>query len=442
MNETIVALATPPFKSALAVIRISGDDAFDIVSKIFTKDIRNITKRTSFIGKIIDGNEVVDEVVLLAYKSPASFTGEDLVEIISHGSSLITNQIIELVISKGARYAVNGEFSSRAFLHNKVDLIQAEAINDVINATSKEAKKLSLLSLDGSTSKLIYPIKTKLADLMSLIEVNIDYPEYEDIEVAGKSQVEETTTYLIDVIDDLVKSGEKGKIVKDGLKVAIVGRPNVGKSSLLNALLNEDKAIVSDIEGTTRDIVEGDVFLDGLTLHLLDTAGIRESQDMIEGIGVSKAKKSILEAEFVLLVIDAKEGITKEDKEIIDIIGEKDHLIIYNKGDLLTEKDDDKIYISAINKDISILVNKIKEYFSLDEQVFSKPSLNNVRQIGLLKSIKENLIIARNDALNDIPLDIVEVSLLSAYRNVLDLLGEDNKIDLSKEIFSRFCVGK
>lgn len=442
MNETIVALATAPFKSALAVIRISGDDAFSIVSQIFTKDITQINKRTSFVGKIIDNNETVDEVVLLAYKGPNSFTGEDLVEIICHGSNLISNQIIELIISKGARYAVNGEFSSRAFLHNKVDLIQAEAINDVINATSKEAKKLSLMSLDGSTSKLLYPIKTRLADLMSLIEVNIDYPEYEDIEVAGKEKVDEITTSLINLIDDLVKQGEKGKIVKDGLKVAIVGRPNVGKSSLLNALLNEDKAIVSDIEGTTRDVVEGDVNINGLTLHLLDTAGIRESDNKIEGIGVNKAKKVIEEAEFILVVVDALKGINKEDEEIIKIVGDKDHLIIYNKSDLLNELDDEKIYISAINKDIKILIDKIKQYFSLDDKVFTTPSLNNARQIGLLKSIKENLIIARDDANNNVPLDLVEVSLLSAYKNILDILGEDNKIDLSKEIFSRFCVGK
>lgn len=442
MNETIVALATPPFKSALAVIRVSGDDSFDIVSKIFTKDITKISKRTSFVGKIIDDKEVVDEVVIIAYKSPNSFTGEDLVEIMCHGSNLISGQIIELIISKGARYALNGEFSSRAFLHNKLDLIQAEAINDVINATSKEAKKLSLLSLDGSTSSLLYPIKTKLADLMSLIEVNIDYPEYEDIEVAGKEQVNEITSSLISLIDDLLKQGEKGKIVKDGLKVAIVGRPNVGKSSLLNALLNEEKAIVSEIEGTTRDIVEGDVNINGLTLHLLDTAGIRESENKIEDIGIKKAKDSISLAEFVLVIIDAYIGITKEDEEIINLVKDKDHLIIYNKSDLITDKDDDKLYISAINKDINILINKIKEYFSLDEKVYVTPSFNNVRQIGLLKSIKENLIKARSDANNDVPLDLVEVSLLSAYKNILDLLGEDNKIDLSKEIFSRFCVGK
>lgn len=442
MNETIVALATPPFKSALAVIRVSGDDSFDIVSKIFTKDITKISKRTSFIGKIIDDKEVVDEVVIIAYKSPNSFTGEDLVEIMCHGSNLISGQIIELIISKGARYAINGEFSSRAFLHNKLDLIQAEAINDVINATSKEAKKLSLLSLDGSTSSLLYPIKTKLADLMSLIEVNIDYPEYEDIEVAGKEQVDETASSLISLIEDLLKQGEKGKIVKDGLKVAIVGRPNVGKSSLLNALLNEEKAIVSEIEGTTRDIVEGDVNINGLTLHLLDTAGIRESENKIEDIGIKKAKDSISLSEFVLVIIDAYIGITKEDEEIIDLVKDKDHLIIYNKSDLITDKDDDKLYISAINKDINILINKIKEYFSLDEKVYVTPSFNNVRQIGLLKSIKENLIKARSDANNDVPLDLVEVSLLSAYKNILDLLGEDNKIDLSKEIFSRFCVGK
>ena len=267
--ETIVALATAPIKSALAIIRVSGDDAFELVSKCFSKDIRDIKERTLLFGNIVDNKKVIDEVVLAIYKGPKSFTGEDLVEIMCHGSMLIANEIIELLLSKGARYATNGEYSSRAFLNGRIDLIQAEAINDVINASSKEAKELSILSLKGKTSELILPIKKRIADVLSLIEVNIDYPEYEDIEVANKNHVISLVDELVPQINSLVESGEKGLIIKEGIKVALVGKPNVGKSSLLNALLGESKAIVTDIAGTTRDVVEGEINLNGVVLHLI-----------------------------------------------------------------------------------------------------------------------------------------------------------------------------
>ena len=261
MFETIVALATAPLKSALHIIRVSGDDCFDIVSKCFSKDIRDIKERTLLVGHILDGEKIVDEVVVAIYKGPKSFTGEDLVEIICHGSVLIANEIISLLLSKGARLATNGEYTSRAFLHERIDLVQAEAINDVINATTKEAKELSMLSLKGETSKLILPLKKRIADILSLIEVNIDYPEYEDIEVANKDNVISIVDELVPQIDKLVSEGEKGLIIKEGIKVSLVGKPNVGKSSLLNALLGESKAIVTDIAGTTRDIVEGEINL-------------------------------------------------------------------------------------------------------------------------------------------------------------------------------------
>ena len=259
MFETIVALTTPPMKSALAVIRLSGDGCFEVVSKSFSKSLLGLEKRNIFVGSIVDRDKVIDEVVLLAYKGPKSFTGEDSVEIICHGSMLVANEIIKCLISNGARLATNGEFSSRAFLHNKIDLIQAEAINDLINASTVEAKDLSLLSLDGKTSNLIEPIKKEIADIIALIEVNIDYPEYEDIEVANKEKIVKSCDDIIQKIDVLIKDGNKAKLVHDGINVAIVGKPNVGKSSLLNALSNEEKAIVTDIAGTTRDIVENDI---------------------------------------------------------------------------------------------------------------------------------------------------------------------------------------
>lgn len=440
--ETIVALATPPMKSALAIIRVSGDDCFEIVSKVFSKDITRTEKKTIYVGNIVDNDKIIDEVVLLAYKGPKTFTGEDLVEIISHGSVLIANEIIELLISKGARMATNGEYSSRAFLNGKIDLIQAEAINDVINATSKEAKSLSILSLKGNTSNLVLPIKKRLADIISLIEVNIDYPEYEDIEVANKDTIISFVDELVPQLEKLTKSGEEGLIIKEGVKVALVGKPNVGKSSLLNALLGEEKAIVTDIAGTTRDIVEGDINLKGITLHLLDTAGIREVDDKVESIGVSKSIKSIEAADLVLVLLDSTKELDDEDKNIINMASKKPHIIINNKKDIALFKDREGLYISAMNNDVDALRNEIFNVLGISEEAFVTPSLNNSRQIALLKRAKNSLIKAKEDINNDLSIDLVSVSLLDAYQSILEILGENNQLDLSKEIFSRFCVGK
>ena len=441
MFETIVALATPPLKSALAIIRVSGDDCFDVVSKCFSKDIRGIDKRTLLTGEIINDNVVIDQVVIAVYKGPKSFTGEDLVEIICHGSMLIANQIIETLIKCGGRLATNGEYSSRAFLHGKIDLIQAESINDVINATTKEAKQLSIQSLKGEVSKLVTPIKTKIADLIALIEVNIDFPEYEDIEVANKELIVKSINEVVPNIEKLVADGHKAKIIKDGIKVAIVGKPNVGKSSLLNALVGEDKAIVTDIAGTTRDIVEGEVNLNGVVLHLLDTAGIRDVDDKVESIGVDRAKKSIDEAELIIVVLDGSKELEDEDKEILALTEGRNRIIVYNKQDI-ANPEIKGIMISALNKNIQPLVDEIYRVVGLDEQSFKQPALNNARQLGLLEKAREALLKAKEDAENDLTVDLISISLMEAYNAILEILGEANQTDLSKEIFSRFCVGK
>ena len=440
--ETIVALATPPMKSALAIIRVSGDDAFEIVSKCSNKDLTQITKRTLLIANIIDNGKEIDEVVLAVYKGPKSFTGENLVEIICHGSMLIANQIIGLLISKGARMAVNGEFSSRAFLNQKIDLIQAEAINDVINATTIEAKNLSILSLNGETSSLISPIKTRLADILSLIEVNIDYPEYEDIEVANKNTIINVIDEIVPQIQTLIKNGNQGKIIKEGIKVAIVGKPNVGKSSLLNALLGESKAIVTDIAGTTRDVVEGEVNLNGIVLKLLDTAGIRHSDDYVESIGVDKSIKTIEEADLVIVVLDASKELDDEDRQILELSSNKKRIIVYNKLDLSNNINKDNIYISALNGDLSSLIDAIYQELGIESNAFTTPSLNNTRQLGLLKKAEESLLKAKEDAEQDLSIDLIAVSLYDAYTAILEILGEANQLDISREIFSRFCVGK
>jgi tRNA modification GTPase len=440
MLEPIVALATPPLKSALAVIRISGDGCFDIVSKMFSRKIDLEGKNKIFVGDILDNDELVDEVVLLAYKGPYSFTGEDSIEIICHGSMIIANQIVSLCIKNGCRYALNGEYTNRAFLNKKLDLIEAEAVNDVINATSIEAKKLSLMSLKGQTSNLVEPIRTKIADILSLIEVNIDYPEYEDVEVVTKEKILTELSKISTELKDLIKNGYKGNIIKDGVKIAIVGKPNAGKSSLLNALLNEDKAIVTAIPGTTRDIVEGTILINGVTLYFKDTAGIRESDDIIENQGILKSKKAILEADLVLYIVDSTDE--NEDESILESIKNKEVVKVYNKNDLSNVIKADGISISALNKDIQVLKNEIYTRLNLTNDNYVNPSINNMRDLGLLEKIEKELSSAVNLTKNDCALDLISINLTNAYALVLELLGLSNDCDISQEIFSRFCVGK
>ncbi len=440
MLETIVALATPPMRSALAIIRLSGEDCFKICSSFFSKEI-NVDRSTILYGYIVDREEKIDEVILLAYKGPKSFTGEDSVEIISHGSPIIFNQIIELALKNGARLASGGEFTSRAYMNGKMDLIQAESINDLINAESKESKKIALMSLDGSTSKLINPIKKDLGDLLSLIEVNIDYPEYEDIEQVNKEKIDFIMNKNINYIEELIKNGNKGNIIRDGINVAIVGKPNVGKSSILNALLNEDKAIVSDIKGTTRDVVEGKFVLNGVVINLFDTAGIRESDDIIEGIGINKSIKKLNDADLVIAVFD-NSTFDDEDKEILSLIKDKKYIIVNNKADLINKKDDNQLYISALNNEIDNLKKAILQELNLSKENYENPSISNVRELGILKNILEMMKKVKQDNENDLSIDLLSADIKDMYLSLLSLTGEDHDFDIAKEIFSRFCVGK
>lgn len=441
MFETIVALATPPFKGALGIIRLSGDDCFNIVSNIFSKSIEFEEKNRILHGFLKDGEEIIDEVVLLLYRKPFSFTGENSAEIICHGSPLIFNKIIQACIKNGARYAKNGEFSSRSYMHGKMDLIQAEAINDLILAETEESKKLSLLSLQGKTSKLIAPIKKDFGDLLSNIEVNIDYPEYQDIEEANYEKIEQVANKNINYIKELIKDGKKGRIIKDGINVAIVGKPNVGKSSILNSLLEEEKAIVSSIKGTTRDVVEGKIVLDGITLNLFDTAGIRESSDFIEEIGIKKSKEKLEKADLVIAVFDST-TLDDEDKEILNLIKDKESIVVFNKKDLIGQEDENNLYISALNNDIEPLKKEIINRLGLESKNYDLPSINNTREIAIL----ENIVTLLEDVLFDIkdnkPIDLLASDIQVIYLKILSLTGEDYDFDIAKEIFSRFCVGK
>lgn len=441
MFDTIVALATAPIKSALSIVRLSGDDCFFIVNKMFTKDISKIEKSTIFYGYIKDGDIIVDEVILLAYKGPHSFTGEDSAEIICHGSPLIFNKIIEVALKNGARLATGGEYSSRAYMHGKLDLIQAESINDLINAESEESKKISLMALRGETSKLILPLKKDLGDLLSLIEVNIDYPEYLDIEIANHQKIIDFCTKNISYINSLIENGNKGRIIKDGISIAIVGKPNVGKSSILNALLNEDKAIVTNIKGTTRDIVEGKLIINGIVINLFDTAGIRESDDIVEGIGIKKSVDKLEKSDLVIAVFDSL-NFDEEDKEILKLVKNKDTIVVFNKSDILENKDNTHLFISALNKDIEPLKEEIIKRLGLSKKNYDNPSIANTRELGILENIKEILENVLIDTKNELPIDLINSKLKEAYLKVLSLTGEDNDFDIAKEIFSRFCVGK
>jgi tRNA modification GTPase len=442
LSDTIVALATPPTKSALAIVRLSGPQAFSMFSSIFSKDLTLEKERGVHLGTIRDGNDIVDQAVVIQYLDPKSFTGEDLLEIIIHGSPLIAYQLIETLVAKGARNANPGEFSSRAFLHQKIDLIQAEAIHDVIQATTIEAKRLSLLSLTGQTSEKIAPIRQRIADILSLIEVNIDYPEYQDIEQASKEKVITDCVEIVDLLNTFIGEGEKGRLIKEGIKMAIIGKPNVGKSSLLNAFINEEKAIVTDIAGTTRDVVEAELNLRGVVLKILDTAGIRQTDNVIETIGIQKTMTTVEQADVVIYVQDGTNPSEFEDESLNALLQTKAVIRVYNKKDLLTQYDNQKLYISAKSKDILPLLDAMMQVLGIQEANYYTPSFNNARQLGSLKQIREHLQKAIEDAKANLTTDLISSSLQLAYQEVIQLLGLEGKVDLGGEIFSRFCVGK
>ena len=441
MNNTIVSLITAPINAAVAVIRLSGDNSLEIAQNIFSRKIEK--PNYAYVGKLINNNEIIDEVVLIYYKAPKSFTGEDVVEISIHGSMLIANEVISLIIAKGARLAQRGEFSSRAYYNNKIDLIQAEAIMSMVEATSIEAKKLALYSLEGDTSKLIKPLIDKLADILSNIEVNIDYPEYLDIEEVTFDKVKKECTLISNEIDKLLNQSKKSQYIISGIKVALVGLPNTGKSSLLNAFLGKNKAIVTNIPGTTRDIVEGSINLNGIKLDLLDTAGIHESDDEVENIGINKSKESLDEAELVLLVLDASNELNDIDKELLELTKNKNRIIVLNKCDLDKKLDIEGIEISAINQDISLLKNKIIEVLGFDIKDYkNKALLTSSRQIGLINKTKEALLNIKELINNEAPFDILSVDMKVAYDSLKEILGEISSLGYDDVIFSKFCVGK
>lgn len=445
MYDTIAAISTAQGVGAISIVRISGDEALDIVNKIFDRDIYSFKSNTINYGHIIENGKIIDEVLVSVFLAPKTYTKENLIEINTHGGISVTNKILELLLDNGARVAEPGEFTKRAFLNGRIDLVEAESVMDLIDAKTESARKMAISGVEGRLSNKIKKLRSKALDLISNIEVNIDYPEYEDIEIMTIEDIKKFSKELNIEIDDLLKTSESGKLIKEGINTVILGRPNVGKSSLLNRLLDEEKAIVTNIPGTTRDIVEGSIRINGVLINFLDTAGVRKTTNTVEKIGVEKSLSLLESADLVLLVLNNNEELTDEDKELLEKTKNKKRIIVVNKKDLDNKLkiDLDHVSISAENNDIEELIDKINELFKLDKiNEGDMTYISNAREISLLKKAKKasNSLVEALD--NDIPIDMLEIDI----KNIIDYLGEvtgdsyDN--ELIDKIFSRFCLGK
>ena len=445
IQETIVALSTPPMESALAVIRMSGDQSLSIVNQIFSSPVQSRDARRVKVGHLrsLQG-EMIDQVVLTFYEHPRSFTGEDMIEISCHGSMLIVEKILAVLVSLGARLANRGEFSQRAYLNGKIDLIQAEAINDLIIARSTSAHQLALANLGGKVSNTIQHIKTELLDLLAHMEVNIDYPEYYDIEQIAHDLIVPRVQQVEASMSLILRDAELGQVIRNGVKTAIVGQTNVGKSSLLNALLKENKAIVTDIAGTTRDIVEGSVSLGGISLHLMDTAGIRDTIDFVEQIGVSKSHEAIEKADIVLVVLDASKPLDQQDQAVLKLTEHKNRIIVSNKID----KSKQYVYpgsvqISTLKGDLAQLEQALYHALGFNpHEALELPLLTNARQFGYMRQAVEAIRNVRQAAESYTPIDLLSIDVKRAVIAIQAILGEVPTDQLDTEIFSRFCIGK
>ncbi len=448
MEDTIVAISTTTGIGAISIIRLSGIDALEIVSKVFTKDLTKVKSHTIHYGFIKDKEEKIDEVLVSIMKAPKTFTREDVVEINCHGGIAVTNKVLEVLLKSGARLAEPGEFTKRAFLNGRIDLLEAEATMDLISSQSDKARKMALNTLTGETSNLIKDLRSELIQIISNIEVNIDYPEYEDIEFLTNDKILPSIKSFKQKLEEILRKSNDTRLIKEGINVAIIGRPNVGKSSLLNSLIEEEKAIVTNIPGTTRDIVEGKIILDGILLNIIDTAGIRNTNDIVEKIGVEKSIQMIEKSDLVLFMLNNNDKLSTEEKELLTKIKEKKHIIIINKIDLEAILDktllDNYIEISAKNNtNINKIKDEIKKLFSLGElQSNNMTYLSNARSISLLNEAINNIDESIKEIDNDSPIDIVELNLKEAWNSLGEVIGETYKDELLDELFSRFCLGK
>ena len=453
MNDTICAISTSQGIGAISIVRVSGPESIDIVNKIFKgKDLTKVDSHTINYGHIVDNNIVVDEVLVSIMKAPKTFTTEDIVEINTHGGIAPTNKVLELLLENGCRLAEPGEFTKRAFLNGRIDLLEAESVMDMIDSKTDIQRKMAMNGINGKTSSLINELRSDMVQIISNINVNIDYPEYDDVDIITNDLLIPKITNLKDKINKILKESENGKIIKDGIKTAIIGKPNVGKSSLLNALLEEDKAIVTDIAGTTRDIVEGTISINGIILNMIDTAGIRDTLDIIENIGVEKSLKIMDEADLILFMLNNNEEVTDDLIELSKRLINKKYLVLVNKIDLERMLDLDKLNIdkdrvinlSIINNQgIDELKDKIVELFKLNELETQDPTyLSNTRSISILKNCLKKTEEIEESLKNNLPIDMIELDIKAIWEELGKINGSTYEEELLDEMFKRFCLGK
>ena len=451
--DTIAAISTPLGEGAIGIVRLSGTDSFAIAQKIFKgKDLASVASHTLNYGHIVDPdkNEILDEVMVGAMRSPKTFTREDIIEINTHGGIAVTNEILQLVIREGARLAEPGEFTKRAFLNGRVDLTQAEAVMDIIRAKTDKAMNIAVKQLDGSLSDLINNTRQEILNTLAQVEVNIDYPEYDDVEEATTEIIREKTSEFEALLTNLLKTARRGKILREGISTAIIGRPNVGKSSLLNNLLREEKAIVTDIEGTTRDVIEENVNINGVPLKLVDTAGIRETEDIVEQIGVERSKKALKEADLVLLVLNASEALTDQDRQLLEISQDSNRIILLNKVDLpekieIDQLPEDHIKISVLkNQNIDQIEDRINALFFENAGLVEQDAtyLSNARHISLIEKAIESLQAVNEGLALGMPVDLLQVDLTRTWEILGEITGDAAPDELITQLFSQFCLGK
>lgn len=449
MDDTIVSISTSLGVGAIAIIRLSGPKAIEIVNKIFKeKDLTKVDSHTINYGYIKENDTIIDEVLVSIMRAPKTYTTEDVVEINTHGGIATTNKVLELCLTNGARLAEPGEFTKRAFLNGRIDLTQAEAVEDIITSTTDKSLNLSMNQLTGSLKKLITDTRKTMVNLMANIEVNIDYPEYEDAENITIPLLKEKLVPIKNKLSKLLEESKNAKIIKDGIDVALIGRPNVGKSSLLNLFLEEEKAIVTNIAGTTRDIVEGQTIINGIKINFIDTAGIRNTTDVVEKIGVEKSKQMISKADLNILILNNNEPITNEDKELLELIKSKPSIIFINKNDLETKLDLEQMPNIVQGNTLSLegikdLKQKIIEYFNLEKiEVKDATYLTNARQNALIKNTISYIDQALEYIENEVPVDMIEINVRAAWDTLGEIIGATYKDELLDELFSNFCLGK
>lgn len=455
--STIVSISTAPGIGGIGIIRMSGEKSFDIIGKIFkpikNTNIEEIKGYTMKYGHIIDENEVIDEVLVSYFKAPKSYTTENMCEINSHGGNVVVKKILEICLKNGAELADPGEFTKRAFLNGRIDLTQAESVIDVINAKSEKEAKSGIKQLEGQLSKKIGEIKQEILDILVNIEVSIDYPEYDTPEVQEQEikKMLESVDYKLNILRE---SFDNGKIIKSGIKTAIIGRPNAGKSSLLNAILNENRAIVTNIEGTTRDTIEEFVNIKGIPLKLIDTAGIRKAKDEVEKIGIEKSIEEAKDADLLIALFDSSKDLTEEDLEILNLIKDKKSIILLNKADLsavinenderLTDVSSNILKISALNKEgIENIYEKIAEMFNLNEiNLDNEVLITNIRHKNLIEKAIQNVFKAKEALDLNMPIDVTTIYIKEILEDLGEITGEVVTDDVINEIFSKFCLGK